>query len=261
MTTTETDDLVPEGRARQRALVYATQGAAVAARSAVVVGSRVVVWALFGAVSSAVVTGVLYATGLYDHPNELWTKLRWLVLLMLPVAGGVLFGYAGLWRGLGRTALLVAVESGALAYVLGRVLGRVVATLKRSERVEGALQSADGTLRDLPLARVEGAIRGAVGDENGEEASGGRIARWVRGMVCLRVQVILLAVVRAESRADGSGGGVDLEKARALAFERADDIFTGLVEDLVKRKTMLVALVLLVVLALPPLALAVARAS
>lgn len=261
MTTTETDDLVPEGPAHQQALVYARQGAAVAARSAAIVGSRVVVWALFGAVSSAVVTAVLYAAGLYDSSNELWTELRWLVLLVLPMAGGLLLGYAGLWRGLGRTALLVGVESGALAYVLGRVLSRVVAILKRSAPVEGALDSADDTLRDQPLARVEDAIRDAVSDETGEEASGGRIARWVRGMVCLRVQVILLAVVRAESRADGGGGGVDLEKAQALAFERAEEIFTGLVEDLMKKKTTLVALVLFALLALPPVALAVARAS
>ncbi len=126
----------------------------------------------------------------------------------LPFLGAALFAVHGLHRGAARAALELERRFGLVSYVVDRVMALLIRRL-------------GGPVSDLPLQRIEEALKGALGQyaQSGDLDEGRGLSAWVvrrsKLAIARRIETYLLAAYRAERRPDGSGGGVSLEKVGA----------------------------------------------
>ena len=128
--------------------------------------------------------------------------------LAIPPLGFFLFGLHGLHRGAARAILELDRKFALVSHLVDRVLSRV-------ERHVGT------GLSNLPLQRLEVALKETVesllGTDEEDQGSTGVLAyvlRRARRKLVPRIEAYLLAAYRAELQADGSGGGVSVEKVR-----------------------------------------------
>jgi hypothetical protein len=170
------------------------------------VPGRGALWGAIGFAVGVVAVVASFALGLLALGRGAMA-LGYLVVIpiAIPFVGAALFGMHGLHRGAARAALELERRFGLVRYVVGRVMALLVEHL--------------GTpLSNLPLQRVETALKAALDRyaRSADVAEGAGLAAWVvrRGKLAIvaRVETYLLAAYRAEQRADGTGGGVSLEK-------------------------------------------------
>ncbi|HEU4536108.1 MAG TPA: hypothetical protein VFS00_18415 [Polyangiaceae bacterium] len=128
-----------------------------------------------------------------------------IIPIALPFLGAALFATHGLHRGAARAALELEQRFGLVRHVVDRIMGLLIRHL-------------GGPLSNLPLQRVEEAMKAAIGQYSMSEdvQEGAGLGAWVvrRGKLAItrRIDTYLLTAYRAEQRADGSGGGVSLER-------------------------------------------------
>ena len=187
------------------------------------VPTRGLLWGVIGFVVGAVAVALSFGVGLLVMDRGALI-LGYLVVipLALPPLGFVLFGMHGLHRGAARAMLELDRKFGLVAYLIDRVLSR--------------LQQHVGTgLSNLPLQRLEQALKETVSSYLGssEEDDGrgmlGYVVRRARKALVPRIEAYLLSAYREEQRADGSGGGVSIEKVRARALQATSERLSEIV--------------------------------
>ena len=249
---------------RERIARYASEGARIFGSAAVKVTGRVLGWGTLGFLGAWMLFGIYWAL-------DWFVPIPWYGLIPLWVVyvglGAFLLGHAGLWRGVGRVVLMIGVEKGLLVYTLDAVLGRVVKLMRRSERVDAALDAGQDRLENLPLETWERTLKKAVDASEADESELAqtkgmrrRVGRFVRGKVHGLVETCLLSVVREEARENGGGGGVSIERVKAAGFEKIEGFVTDKVEGMMRRQTLLMSLALVGASLLTPLILWLIRA-
>lgn len=213
--------------------------------AAALVASRVAFWGALGAFLGALSFVALYASGTLDHPWPPWRYAVWALLPLDVVGGGLLFGHAGLVRGVGRVVLRIAVHRGLVPYVLAKVLDRVTDLVLSSDRLARVASSGEETLKNLPLARFETTLKTAVdayvtSDDLEAEATGlrKRMLRRVKRFLCERIEKYLLTIVRAEETANG-GGGISLPRVREVALAHATEAVAGAIVGVMNKNSLL----------------------
>lgn len=198
--------------------------------------SRTIAWAAAGLTASIIAYVALSLAGWLECSNQYSAWIRWGLLPVYIAAGAGLLGYAGFWRGIGRTLLLVGIERGLVAAIVERLLDKVVERLRRTEGVRSALERGDRVLKNLPLQTVEDALKGAASEylssDDLEVQLHGvrrRMARAVKRALVVRIEKYLLTRVRAERTGEG-GGGVDVEKLIEIAPSEAQHAVGGMIE-------------------------------
>ena len=170
------------------------------------VPTRGVLWGAIGFLVGAVCIGLSFVIGLLVlQRGALLLGYLLAIPAAIPFLGAALFFVHGLHRGAARAALELERKFGLVRYVVDRVTGLLD-------------KSLGPVVKNLPLARFEAQVKEAVDGyvRSGDLAEGNGLAAWVvrRGkrFIAKRVDVYLLSAYRAELEADGSGGGVSLQK-------------------------------------------------
>jgi hypothetical protein len=250
----------PQSRLQQARTILAA-GARAAGGAAVRIVPRVLGWGFLGVVLGVVVFVVEMAAGALAVPWPDWRLAAWLLLVAYPVLGAILLGHAGLWRGIGRAVIYLGVEQGFVVHALDVILRRVNALVRRSATVERALDGTEAFVRDVPLDRVEGALKEAIGDYGRgslEPATAPPGVRTVRKFVAGRVERYLLHAARAERDASG-GGGISMERLYQQALHAAESWLRDAAEAKMRAATRVALLLFALACAVAPVALAIAR--
>lgn len=229
--------------------------------------SRTVAWAAAGLFASIVVYVVLVLLGWLHCSSPYSTWIRWGLLPVYLVSGAGLLGYAGFWRGTGRTLLHVGIERGLVSAIVERLLDKVVERLRRSDAIRSAMDRGDRVLKNLPLQTAEDTLKGAVSDylssdelEADLQGMRRRVARAVKRALVVRIEKYLLTRVRAErTGGGGGGGGVDLEKVIELAPSEAQKAVGGMIEGFMGKQLLLMSALACLAFAFPPGVLAFFR--
>ena len=253
------------GPGRERWKEAAREAAKIVGVGAVKIVSRTAAWGFFGLVMAGAAFSVLLAAGLLDLRTSWSAWLTWGLLPVYLAAGAGLLGYAGLWRGIGRTLIYVGIERGWAASVVERVLGATVDILRRSGPMQGVLDRGDKLLRNVPLQNAEDALKRAIGAYAREDDLEGdarvfrrSVTRAVKGALARRVEKYLLAVVRAERTADG-GGGVAMDRVIAVAPQQAQKAIGKMIRGTMRKQLLLMTAIALLVFALPPVVIVLVR--
>lgn len=243
----------------------AKEAAKVIAVAAWKIITRMLAWGSAGLAAGVIVFVALLLSGLLDTPSPYSSYVRWAVLPVYLIAGAGLLGYAGFWRGIGRTLLHVGLERGMVATIVERILDSMVKTLRGSERVAATLDKGDAFLRNLPLQTAEDALKGAIhtyvsSDDMEEDLTGfrRRIARSVKRALTRRVEKYLLSFVRAQASESG-GGGVSMDKVLALAPGKAQEAVGEMIQGFMGKQLLIMSALALVVFAVPPSVMALLR--
>lgn len=244
----------------------AREAAKIIGVGAVKIVSRTAAWGFFGLVMAGAAFTALLIAGLLDLRTSWAAWLTWGLLPVYLVAGAGMLGYAGFWRGIGRTLIYVGIERGWAASVVERVLASAVDILHRAGPMQGVLDRGDKLLRNVPLQNAEDALKRAIGAYEGEDdiEGGGRVfrrsvTRSVKRALARRVEKYLLAVVRAERTADG-GGGVAMDRVIAVAPRQAQKAIEKMIRGTMRKQLLLMTALALLVFALPPVVIAAVRA-
>ncbi len=167
------------------------------------VPGRGVLWGFIGLVVGVVCVGLSFAIGvLVMDRGALILGYLAAIPMAIPFLGAALFFTHGLHRGAARAALELEQKFGLVEYVTTGVLSRLIKLL-------------GGPVSNLPLQQVEEKLKIALG-QHVKTSEGTGLAAWVvtraKTSLTKSVETYLLAAYRAEQQADGSGGGVSLEK-------------------------------------------------
>lgn len=261
MTRDETSDPAPPGR-HDKALAFAKEGAKTLGVASLKILLRTVAWGTLGLVVGLVAWNALYWGGLLEIEWEHWRFVVWVLLPLYACAGAGALGYAGVWRGVGRAVLYVGIERGLVVYLVEEILDRLIPVMRRSEKLSGALDQSRRFLENLPLQEWEVRLHAAVEayladrDEVVQGAGGpglrARIAGRLRTYLSRKIERYLLAIVRQEVDEHGEGGGISLERVRAVALEKVEDVVEDLVTGMMNKQLLIAAAILLLVLAIAP---------
>ena len=222
--------------------------------------SRTLWWAGWGALFGAGLFFGWWAIGGFTQP---WPWLEpWLSggMFLVYVLGGIAaLGYAGFWRGIGRFTLYVGIERGLVSYLLDQILTRLFQLLRKSSRLDKALDKSAQSLENLPLKTWETKLKKTVGvyleeEDPAFQVSGAkwRVGRAIRAYVAKKIEGLLLAKVRAESHASG-GGGISMKRVETLAHEETEDLFAGAVLGAMKTNTLMTVVVVACASAVVPM--------
>jgi hypothetical protein len=247
-----------DGSRSSRALEFAKGGVGLLGTATVKVVSRTLAWGSLGFGVGLVAFFVMLGAGLLDHTWEHWSLVRWAFLLVYPLAGAGCLGYAGVWRGAGRTILHVGVERGWVAYVTEALFTRLVGYARKSERLDDAMSQAEVFLTELPVDTWEKNLKGAVNDYVSEDDLEGevtgirrRVLRWIKRILVGRIERYLLSIVRSE----GGDGKISMDKVRKVALEHVEDTFADMILGIMKKQLIIMSLVFTAILVLPPVIL------
>ncbi|MCB9690307.1 MAG: hypothetical protein H6736_00690 [Alphaproteobacteria bacterium] len=209
------------------------------AHSAARIVSRTLGWGATGLGLSVLMCLSWLAAGVY--PGVWWGTALLVVVTLIGITGGL--GYVGWIRGLGRAGIYVGCERGMVTYLVGAILDRVTGLMRKSRRVSAALDAGEDKLANLPLQQWESWLTQGVDDYLGVDdpelggappGMAGKVVVLFRGFLVGQVKRLLLAVVREEAAADGSGGGVSIARVREVGLELADEKVTELVEGVMQ---------------------------
>ena len=172
------------------------------------VPTRGLLWGVIGFVVGLACVVVSFAVGVSVMGRG---ALLFGYLLAIPFAipplGFALFGMHGLHRGVARAILALDQKFGLVSHLVDRVLARLE-------------QAVGPSLSNLPLQRLELSLKDAVSkylaSSTEDEGTGvlGYVLRRARKALVPRIESYLLTAYRAEQQADGTGGGVSLQKVR-----------------------------------------------
>jgi len=176
------------------------------------VPTRGLLWAVIGLVVGVLCVSLSFVIGvLVMGRGALVLGYLVAIPIAIPVLGLALFGVHGLHRGAARAILALDQKFGLVSYLIDRVLTRLE-------------QHVGGSLRNLPLQRIEQALQQTVasylGSSSEDDGTGllAYVLRRARRSLVPRIERYLLTAYREEQHADGSGGGVSLEKVRERAL-------------------------------------------
>lgn len=240
---------------REMLLRYAKHGAALTALGTRRVVSRTLWWGWWGGVLGISTFGILWATNLLTAPwPDAQTAITVVLAILYTLAGIGCWGHAGMWRGLGRFVIALGVDNGWVVSLLATLFDKMVELLRKSDRIDGAMNQSEIWIGDLPLERWETLLASGVSAVLGETtAESTRVMRWVRRFVLRQIQRLMLTIVRKEI-AEGSGGGVSMERAREVGFAKATKEFRNAVLGLMNKQLALMTALFLGVSAVPVLA-------
>lgn len=176
-----------------------------------------------------------------------------LLALLYAAAGALVFGYAGLARGIARALFKHGLDDGARVAALAEaMLDRAAALLKLAPGAEA--------LRNVPLDRIEAVLKEAaqamLGERPGATGAGALMRRFLRRThrsVIARIESATLGEARAQ-RDESGGGGVDLAKLRGVAARRAEQAVRAALGRALAFKTALAAGLFVLAAGLLPLA-------
>lgn len=256
----------PQGLVPERVKSVVVEGAKLLAVAATKVVTRAVGWGALGALLAVVAGVALLAVGALDYPAWApWRYVAWALVALHPVAGAAALGYAGAMRGVGRAAIHVGVERGLVAHLVEGLLDRLTARLRSTQGVQGVAQRGAELLENLPLDRVEHALKASVdelvvSDELEGQTTGltRRALRAVKRLLIGKIETYLLTVVRAERTTQG-GGGVSMAKVRMQVVARAPDVVRGAIEGAMNQTLLVAGGLLCLGVAMTPIVLAVLR--
>lgn len=172
------------------------------------VPTRAALWSVIGFFVGIVCVAASFAIGLLvlDRGALLLGYLV-VVPIAIPFLGAALFAIHGLHRGAARAALELERKYGLVRYVVRGVIGFLV-------------DAVGGPITNLPLQQLETKLKSAVARYL-RVSEGRGVFAWVvdraKRRLTRKIEAYLLSAYRAELQADGSGGGVSLEKLGAAA--------------------------------------------
>lgn len=202
---------------------FLSQVAAVAGVVIKHVPTRGILWGGIGFVLGLVFVGLSFAIGLVVMERGAMLLGYMLPIpIAIPFLGSALFFMHGLHRGVARAALAIEEKLGLVRYVIDGVLGLLQKHL-------------GSTVSNLPLQQLESKLKEitktylASSDASGGEGLTGWVLRRAQKMITRRIETYLLAAYRAEQQADGSGGGVSLEKVGARVHAEVSGGLAGII--------------------------------
>jgi hypothetical protein len=274
--------LLPEvdERRRDKLLRYAKHGARLTGVATHRIVTRTLWWGGWGLVLGLAVFAGEWWLGWLAFP---WPAAQpWIVGSLgvaLAAAGIGCWGHAGFWRGVGRFVLALGIDKGRVGpsddkgrvgpsddkgrvgpsddkglvvSLLSAMLDRMTALLRKSRRIDGALEKTELWAGDLPLERWESLLKQSAAGVIGEsEGQGNRLMRWIRGFVVRRIEQVMLRIVRKEIEA-GHGGGVSMQKVREVALAMAEKQFQKGIVGLMNEQLLLMTGLFALLAALPP---------
>lgn len=232
--------------------------ARVGVSAAATIAARMVGLGVLGVVLGAVAFFIERATGVLAHPWEPWRYLVFGLLLVDMAAGAFCLGAAGMWRGIGRTAMNLVEEHKLTQHILGRVFDRA-AVLAAGTATPEILR------KPLPLQTLRDTLSRAVAayseDEDVEAGSRGlsrAILRRLKRWVCQKIEARLIELVGEESRDKGLAE-LTLDVIRLRAERELDGRVVDALNGARNKQALLFVAAFAGVLALPPIVLALLR--
>lgn len=194
--------------------------------------SRSLAWGFVGVVVGVVVFLLLHSFDYIAFSEWYWNVA---VCIIFVIAGAVVMGYVGVFRGIGRTVIHVGVNMGYILYLIDRILERM----------------SEGMLEDLPLEkwelRFKGIVEVLIGEEDPMSKKAGDVSlsliNMLRKYLFRKIETYLLAIVRKESSATG-GGGISRVRVRQLAYSNVNPFFTAQVVGMINIQRLLGFLIL-----------------
>lgn len=187
------------------------------------VPTRGILWGVIGFVLGLVFVGLSFVIGLFVmERGALLLGYLLPIPIAIPFLGSALFFAHGLQRGVARAALAIEQKLGLVRYVIDGVLGLLQKHL-------------GSTVSNLPLQQLESKLKEIVRKylASPEANAGEGLTAWVlrraQKMITRRIETYLLAAYRAEQQADGSGGGVSLEKVGARVHAQVSGGLAGII--------------------------------
>jgi len=202
---------------------FLSQVASVAGAIIKHVPTRGILWGSIGFVLGLVFVGLSFVIGLFVMERGAMLLGYLLPIpIAIPFLGAALFFAHGLQRGVARAALAIEQKLGLVRYVIDGVLGLLQKHL-------------GSTVSNLPLQQLEDKLKEIVKTYLSSPAvnQGEGLTAWVlkraQKMITQRIQTYLLSAYRAELQADGSGGGVSLEKVGARVHAEVSGGLSGII--------------------------------
>jgi hypothetical protein len=170
------------------------------------VPTRGILWGAIGLFVGLVCVVLSYVIGLFAlGRGALILGYLAAIPIALPFLGGALFFMHGLHRGAARAALELEKKFGLVDYVVSGVLCALIDNL-------------GVPVSNMPLQQLETKLK-AVLEQTLRVREGSGLAAWVvqraKRSLTKKAETYLMNAYRAELQADGSGGGVSLERVGA----------------------------------------------
>lgn len=247
-------------RKRDRLAALAKTGARLAAIGLSRVVTRTLWWGSWGLLLGIGIFSGLTLKGLLAHPwpeADPWVMVLAGIFYIVGTCAGL--GYAGFWRGVGRFVIHLGVAEGWVLVLTEGILDRMLSLMRRSRRMDAALDASELWAENLPLQKWEDGLKSSVaaylGDEEaaleGTRGPHRRFLSWIRRLICRGIEKILLRIVRKEASQSG-GGGVSMERVREVALEMSGELFTDGVEGAMNKQLLIVLALVSLAAATPP---------
>jgi hypothetical protein len=249
-------------RKRDRLAALALSGARLAGIGLSRVVTRTLWWGGWGLVLGTAIFVGLKLTGHLSFPwpdAEPWASILAGVIYIAGTAAAL--GYAGFWRGVGRFVIHLGVAEGWVLALVEGILDRLLGWLRRSRRMDAALDASALWAENLPLQQWEDGLKASVSAYLGDEEALGttrgphrRFLGFIRRLICRGIEKILLRIVRREVSESG-GGGVSMERVREVGLAMSEELFTDGVQGAMNKQLLIVLALVSLAAATPPLLL------
>lgn len=228
------------------------------ASAAATVGSRALGLGAAGFVLGIVAFFVEKSTGLLEYPSEHWGVIVYGLLPVYMAAGAIGLGTAGLWRGIGRVAMNLVQQHKLCQRIVERVFERAASL------ADGA-STPEILHKPLPIEKLRKLLSQAItayatsdDDETGLKGFSRSIFRRLKLRVCLQMETKLIELIGEESR-DRSTVELTLDRLQEIAEEKLDERVMDALDGARNQQALVWGGLFAVVLALPPIALALLR--
>jgi hypothetical protein len=245
---------LPPASRQRTAFVVASSLAQASLGAAGTVSVRMLGFGVLGAVLGTVGFFAEWATGLLAHPWAPWRYLVFVLLLVNVVAGALLLGTAGMWRGIGRVAMDLVQKHGLARHIVERIFERAAVL------VAGAV-TPEALRAQMPLVELREKLREATaayaGSDDVEKGARGlsrAILRRIKLWLCRKLEARFLEIV-GEVSADKHVAEVTLERVRERAVAEADGRVEDLLDGLRNKQAGIWVALFVALLALPPILL------
>lgn len=211
-----------------------------------------------GFVLGIVIFFVERGTGLLAYPSETWSKASFLLLPLYMAAGAFGLGLAGMWRGIGRSAMNLVKEHKLSQHIAHRVLDRVA---------QLAAGSATPEIFHKPLP-IE-SLRKLLGQASAAYAASDDTEKGLKGMsraIVRRLKVWISALVESrlndiigEQAKNRSTVELTIDRLRELAASQLDGRVVAALDGARNKQALLFGALFVGTVTLPPLVLTFLR--
>ena len=222
------------------------------------VAVRTLGFGVLGFVLGAVAFFIERATGLLAHPAPAWGYAVWGLLPAYMVVGAFTLGTAGMWRGIGRSAMNLVKEHRFVQHIIGKVMDRVAS-------LAASVPTPDILHQPLPIEALRGmlqkSIRAYAGSDDTEKGVKGlsrAILRKLKSAVCRHVEGRMNDLLGEQARDQGVVE-LTLSRLREVADEKLEARVLDALDGARNKQALLFSGIFIGVVVLPPMFLHLVR--